>query len=157
MKATPLILSLSSLLAIFLTGLGCSPQIPSSESHIESIRNILETQTTQWNQGDIPAFMETYVKSGELRFSSGGTVQRGWEATLKRYQTRYPNKAAMGRLVFEDLNIKVLSDTWAEVHGRYRLYRDGDYANATGLFTLLMKNTTDGWKILHDHTSADAG
>ncbi len=157
MKATPLILTLSSLQAILLAGLGCSPQIPSPASHLESIRNILETQATQWNQGDIPAFMETYVKSDELRFSSGGTVQRGWEATLQRYQTRYPNKEAMGRLVFEDLNIKLLSETWAEVHGRYRLYRDGDYANATGLFTLLMKNTADGWKILHDHTSADAG
>ena len=31
------------------------------------------------------------------------------------------------------------------------------YGNATGLFTLLMENTSDGWKILHDHTSADNG
>lgn len=157
MKATPLMLPLSGLLAIILAGHGCSPQIPSSESHIGSIRNILETQATQWNQGDIPAFLETYVKSEALRFSSGGTVQRGWEATRQRYLKRYPNKEAMGRLAFEDLEIKLLSETWAEVHGRYRLYRNGDYTDATGLFTLLMKNTTDGWKILHDHTSADTG
>jgi hypothetical protein len=60
----------------------------------------------------------------------------------------------MGRLAFEELEIKILSDEWAEVHGRYRLYRVGDYENATGLFTLLMQYTPIGWKILHDHTSA---
>ncbi len=98
--------------------------------------------------------METYVKSDALRFASGGTVQRGWEETLQRYQRRYPTDDAMGRLEFEDLEIKVLSEKWAEVHGRYRLYREGDYGNATGLFTLLMQRTNDGWKILHDHTSA---
>lgn len=98
--------------------------------------------------------METYVKSSALRFSSGGTVQRGWEATQQRYLTRYPNADAMGRLEFEDLEVMRLSQDWAEVHGRYRLYREGDYGNATGLFTLLMKHTDQGWKILHDHTSA---
>lgn len=157
MKAAPTLLFTSGLLALLLAGPGCSQQNDLLETHEEPIRRVLETQVTQWNQGDISAFMETYVKSGALRFSSGGTVQRGWEATLQRYLTRYPNKDAMGRLVFEELEVKVLSPTWAEVHGRYRLYREGDYANATGLFTLLMENLSDGWKILHDHTSADAG
>ena len=98
--------------------------------------------------------METYVKTDQLRFASGGTAQRGWQTTLERYQTRYPTPEAMGRLAFEELEIQILSPEWAEVHGRYRLYREGDYTDATGLFTLLMQNTPDGWKILHDHTSA---
>ena len=41
----------------------------------------------------------------------------------------------MGRLEFEELKIIVPSEEWAEVHGRYRLHRDGDYGNANGLFT----------------------
>lgn len=145
------------LFAFFGGSLGCSQPSRYSETQKGPISEILERQVSQWNLGDIPAFMETYVKSDALRFSSGNTVQRGWEATLQRYLTRYPDSAAMGRLAFEDLEINVLSDTWAEVHGRYRLYRDGDYSNATGLFTLLMERTDDGWKILHDHTSSDAG
>lgn len=156
MKIASSFLSFICLISILIFSQGCSTQSGSPETNKALIQDILETQATQWNLGNIPAFMETYVKSDKLRFSSGGTVQRGWETTLQRYLTRYPNKEAMGRLEFEDLEIKALSETWAEVHGRYRLYRDGDYENATGLFTLLMENTPDGWKILHDHTSADA-
>lgn len=63
----------------------------------------------------------------------------------------------MGRLEFEELKIIVPSEEWAEVHGRYRLHRDGDYGNANGLFTLVMESASAGWKILHDHTSADNG
>ena len=121
------------------------------------IQSVLDRQVAEWNRGDIPAFMETYVKSEALRFSSGSTVQRGWDATFERYKKRYPDREAMGTLTFEDLEIKVLAEEWAEVHGRYRLKREGNYADATGLFTLLLQRTPMGWKILHDHTSTDAG
>ena len=119
-----------------------------------AIRSVLEKQVEAWNNADLEAFMETYVKSEDLRFSSGGAVRRGWEDTKRRYYESYPSKEAMGRLEFEELAIKTLSSRWAEVHGRYRLFREGEYGNATGLFTILMENTPGGWKILHDHTSA---
>ncbi len=157
MPNPPSLISFALLLPVLAIIQGCSNQPQSLESHTPLIQDVLETQVAQWNLGDIPAFMETYIKSEALRFSSGGTVQQGWSATLQRYLTRYPNKEAMGRLEFEDLKIKILSETWAEVHGRYQLYRVNDYGNATGLFTLLMENTSDGWKIRHDHTSSESG
>jgi ketosteroid isomerase-like protein len=139
------------LVSIYFGFIGCSNSQVDSEA---AIRSILEQQVAEWNAGDIPAFMDTYVKTDDLRFSSGGTVQRGYEATLNRYLTRYPNPEAMGHLQFEDLEVKLLSEEWAQVHGRYRLKRGGEYENATGLFTLLLQHTSEGWKILHDHTSA---
>jgi len=157
MHMRPSNIAFACLLPIFAVLQGCAPSPEALERHEEPIRSVLQTQASQWNQGNIPAFMETYVKGDALRFSSEGTVQQGWDSTLQRYLTRYPSKEAMGRLEFEELKIKILSEKWAEVHGRYRLYREGDYGNATGLFTLLMENTSDGWKILHDHTSADNG
>lgn len=119
-----------------------------------AIVSVLTAQVDAWNRADIPAFMETYVKGEALRFSSGGNVRRGWQATMDRYLTTYPTPEAMGHLDFEDLEVLVLTDQWAQVHGRYRLKREGDYGNATGLFTLLLQHGEDGWKILHDHTSA---
>jgi ketosteroid isomerase-like protein len=130
---------------------GCTNTQVDSET---AIREILDKQVAEWNGGDIPAFMDTYVKTDELRFSSGGNVQRGYEETFNRYLTRYPNPDSMGHLLFEDLEVKLLSEEWAQVHGRYRLKRGGDYENATGLFTLLLQQKPEGWKILHDHTSA---
>jgi ketosteroid isomerase-like protein len=147
-----MIRALSFTISIALFATACSGPGLSSNADIEAV---LSAQAEAWNRGDIPAFMETYIKSEELRFASGGSVQRGWQNTLERYRKRYPTPEAMGRLAFEDLETKRLADGWAEVHGRYRLYREGDYGNATGLFTLLMQKTTDGWKILHDHTSAE--
>jgi beta-aspartyl-peptidase (threonine type) len=38
------------------------------------------------------------------------------------------------------------------VRGRWRLtFRDGKQTG--GLFTLLMRRTPEGWRIVHDHTS----
>ena len=86
-----------------------------------AIRSVLQEQVEAWNNADLEAFMETYVESKDLRFSSDGTVRRGWEDTKCRYYESYPSKEAMGHLEFEDLAVKPLSSKWAEVHGRYRL------------------------------------
>ncbi|QXD22421.1 DUF4440 domain-containing protein [Opitutia bacterium ISCC 51] len=135
----------------FIQGCGAKMSADDTEAAIVSV---LTAQVDAWNRADIPAFMETYVKGEALRFSAGGNVRRGWQATMDRYLTSYPTPEAMGHLDFEDLEVLVLTDQWAQVHGRYRLKREGEYGNATGLFTLLLQHGEDGWKILHDHTSA---
>ena len=61
-----------------------------------------------WNNADLEAFMETYVESKDLRFSSDGTVRRGWKDTKRRYYESYPSKEAMGRLEFEEFAVKPL-------------------------------------------------
>ena len=134
---------------------GCSKKVSPSEAQTkEQITAVLNQQVAEWNRADIPAFMDTYIKGDALRFSSGGNVRRGWQATLDRYLSTYPTPDAMGHLDFEDLEVMLLSEEWAQVHGRYQLKREGDYGDATGLFTLLLQYTDIGWKILHDHTSA---
>lgn len=148
-KSLPLIFILLVLFS------GCSKDASTSKAQTEEeIIAVLNQQVAEWNNADIAAFMETYVKGDSLRFSSGGNVRRGWQATYERYLNSYPSPEAMGHLDFEDLEVMQLSDEWAQVHGRYRLKRTGEYGDATGLFTLLLQNTDAGWKILHDHTSA---
>ena len=120
----------------------------------QAIRSVLQAQAQAWNRGDIPGFMEGYVRDETLRFASGGTVQRGWQQTLERYQKRYDSRQKMGQLSFVDLEIRVLGAGWAEVFGRYVLKREAAVGDATGLFTLLMTREGDRWQVLHDHTSA---
>ena len=112
----------------------------------------LKRQDEAWNRGDIDAFMEDYLKSEELRFASGGDVNRGWQVTIDRYKTRYPDKAAMGTLSFTDLDVDVFSATDAMVFGRWSLARDADRPN--GLFTLHMQIVNGHWVIVSDHTSS---
>ena len=96
--------------------------------------------------------MQGYARIPTLRFASGGTVTYGWQQTLDRYKQRYPDRAAMGTLVFSDLDITILSPDCALVFGRWRLKTEKGEPN--GLFTLLWRKTEAGWRIVADHTSA---
>ena len=139
---------------VLFSGLLVSCQSLSPSRQETSIRTLLATQANDWNRGDIEAFMAGYVRSAALRFAGASGVNRGYEATLARYRKAYPGKAGMGHLRFSDLEIVILSRKHAEVFGRYHLKREGAYQDATGIFTLLLKKSSDGWRILHDHSSA---
>ena len=47
--------------------------------------------------------MKGYLKSDDILFLSGNEITRGWATVLARYQKRYPDKAAMGRLTAESI------------------------------------------------------
>ena len=135
-----------------------APSAPAAASASDSVgvdaavRALLDEQVAAWNRGDVEAFMAGYWKSDELRFASGGDVTYGWDATLARYHTRYPDRAAMGTLSFEEIDVRALGPDHALAFGRYVLERESD--RPTGLFTLLLERRAEGWRIVHDHTSA---
>lgn len=121
----------------------------------KQIRYTLDQQVAAWNRGDLPGYMRGYWNSPELSFFSGGTVSRGWQSTLERYQKRYQGEGrAMGKLDFSDLSIEMLGEQAAFVRGRWHL-KMPDGKEPKGLFTLIMRYTPHGWKIIHDHTSAE--
>jgi len=132
-------------------------QDKSSNSRIDNpspkaaIRQVLLTQQQAWNDGDIDTFMQSYWKSDELTFSSGGKVTRGWQATLDSYRERYSTRQEMGQLDFSDLEVTALGDDAALVLGHWHLTRDAD--DLGGKFTLVFRRILGEWLIIHDHTS----
>ena len=126
---------------------------PAEAAAIEAdIRALMEQQSGAWNEGDLVTFVADYLDSPRMRFVSGGSVRYGTDDVLDRYRRTYPDRAAMGVLTFTDLDVRILSDEYVFVFGRYNLERENDAP--TGLFTLLFESTADGWKISHDHTSS---
>jgi ketosteroid isomerase-like protein len=119
------------------------------------IRQLLADQGAAWNRGDIDGFMQGYWKSDELRFASGGNITHGWQTTLDRYKRSYPDRTAMGTLAFNDLDITLLAPDAAIAFGRWELAREKD--KLWGLFTLTLRRTADGWRIIQDHTAAGGG
>jgi len=97
--------------------------------------------------------MSGYWRSPELTFVSGGSVTRGWEATLDRYKAKYSSKAAMGHLTFSDLNVREFARDAALISGRWQLQCDEPIG---GRFSLLFRIKGDHWVIVYDHTSVDA-
>jgi beta-aspartyl-peptidase (threonine type) len=118
-----------------------------------AVRRVLDAQVAAWNKGDLKGFMAGYWQSADLRFFSGKDVTRGWQSTLERYQKRYQAEGKeMGKLTFSDLDIHVASPTSAWARGRWRVVTSKEKLG--GLFTLILKKVPDGWRIIHDHTSA---
>ena len=130
------------------------PQSPVGFSSADdaAIRSLLAAQDAAWNAGDIDGFMHGYWVSPELRFASGGTVTRGYRQTLDRYKARYSDRALMGTLSFDELEVVPLASDAAVVHGRWLLTRESDAPS--GLFTLVLRKIEGEWKIISDTTTS---
>jgi ketosteroid isomerase-like protein len=121
-------------------------------SAVVQIHNVLRAQQDAWNRGDIDAFMNGYARSRSTIFVSEDTVRRGWKIVRDRYRKKYSNRAKMGVLTFSDLEITLLGSDAAVVLGRWKLKRAQDQPR--GRFTLIFRRLQEGWRIVHDHTSA---
>src|SRR2546430_17034389 len=119
---------------------------------VSEIQSVIRAQQDAWNRGQVEDFMNGYWRSEETVFVSGDEVTRGWQKVLDRYKRNYSDRTKMGTLTFSDLEITPLSDESAVVLGRWKLERKKDQPH--GRFTLIFRRFPDGWKIVHDHTSA---
>jgi uncharacterized protein (TIGR02246 family) len=121
-------------------------------SIITAVRAVLEAQREAWNRGDVEGYMDGYSRSADTVFVSGDNVTRGWQTVLDRYKKNYNSREKMGTLTFSDLEITPLGNDTALVLGRWQLQRANDEPH--GRFTLILRHTKQGWKIVHDHTSS---
>ncbi len=122
-----------------------------------AVQSVLTDQQDAWNRGDLDGFMAGYWADERLTFSSGDTVTRGWQATMDRYRKQYQSDGKeMGVLAFTDVEIEPLGPdaVAAFVRGRWGLVFAKSEEKPNGLFTLVMRKTPAGWKVVHDHTSA---
>jgi uncharacterized protein (TIGR02246 family) len=125
-----------------------------SRSEAAEILAVVQKSAADWNRGDLEAFVQCYEPSPETTFV-GSEVSRGTDAVLSRYKRTYPDAAHMGATTFSELEARILSSELAIVTGRFRLERESQFGgNKTGLFTLVMRKSGAGWRIIHDHTSA---
>lgn len=116
-----------------------------------AIRNILARQTTEWNRGNIEAFMSGYWNNDSLLFVGKSGPNYGFRKTLENYQKGYPDTTAMGKLSFNILQVKKLSSEYYFVLGKWMLKRS--IGDLSGHYTLLFKKINGQWKIIADHSS----
>jgi len=123
-----------------------------NEADRAAIGAVLSAQQTAWNRGDVDAFLVGYWHSPELTFAGSSGVARGWDGVMARYKRNYPDRAAMGQLEFSELEFRFVGPDAALVLGHWHLAREkGDVG---GVFSLVWQRFPEGWKIIHDHTSA---
>jgi uncharacterized protein (TIGR02246 family) len=118
---------------------------------LTQIRSVLQVQQDAWNRGDIDGFMNGYARSASMVFISEDTVRCGWQ-TARSLQEKIFQSRKDGDPHISDLEITLLSSDWAVVSGRWKLKRADDQPHSR--FTLVLKRLPEGWRIVHDHTSA---
>jgi len=124
----------------------------SRQADRSAIRAVLTAQQEAWNRGDIDAFLKGYWHSPDLTFFGSNGIFRGWDAVMARYKKNYPGRGAMGTLDFSNLEFRFLGPDAALVLGHWHLKREKDEIG--GVFTLVLQRFPEGWRIIHDHTSA---
>ena len=140
-------------ITVLAVGLFLPFSLFAADAPANSVKAVLTQQVESWNRGDLDGFLSTYWKSDDLVFFSGGTVSKGHKAVSDRYQKRYKAEGKeMGKLTFSDLDVQMLGTDAAMVRGKWKLELKAE--NPEGLYTLIVKKLPEGWKIVHDHTSA---
>jgi beta-aspartyl-peptidase (threonine type) len=113
------------------------------------IKAVLDAQKAAWNEKKLDGFMAYYWKSKDLTFQAGDKVVRGWGALGNRYKKNYPADK-MGTLDFKDIEVRLLGKNFAYVLGKWSVVQGADTKG--GIFTLILRRTPKGWRIIHDHT-----
>src|ERR1051325_10599760 len=117
----------------------------------EKVRAVIEAQQAAWNRGDIEGFMDGYERAETTTFVSGDELTRGWQTVLDRYKKSYTSREQMGTLTFSDMEIQAVGDGYVIADGRWKLTRAKDTPH--GRFTLIFRQTANGWRIVHDTTT----
>jgi len=128
-----------------------TPNSLKAQNDEKIIRGLLQTQTEAWNRGAVDSFMIGYWNNDSLMFIGKSGVTYGWQNTLNNYRKGYPDRASMGQLHFDLFAVKLLSDTYAQVVGKWTLKRT--IGDVSGHFTLLLKKIDGNWVIISDHSS----
>lgn len=117
----------------------------------QAILNVLEQQRSDWNKGDVEAYMQGYWKNDSLLFVGKSGPTYGWQKTLESYKKGYPDKAAMGYLTFGIKKVEFLTKDRAFVLGSWNVKQEK--AELKGYFTLLLRKINGVWKVVVDHSS----
>ena len=119
------------------------------------VRVMLDRSTAAWNARDLAGFMACYENSPETIYLTTAQVVIGYTAIHKMYFERFANDDWFRRGVLSTslLCAAPLGAGHALARGRYLLNGDPAHGGPTsGMFSLVLRHTPAGWRILADHT-----
>ncbi len=139
--------------SITAPGTQLPPELPSlATSHSvlapadeAQIRALLDRQVAAWDRNDLPAYMDTYWKSPDLKFVNGTTVTHGWPQMFDSFRRMYVRQGnRMGTLALTDLRIDGEGDA-AVVYTHWVITPPAVAPNQER-FATRFRRFPDGWK-----------
>ena len=117
---------------------------------VDDVKALLDASAQEWSAGDVVAFCAHY--HDDAVFVSPSGLTRGRQAVLDRYQKKYVDKAAMGALSFELLDVLAGADA-ASVAMKWKLsYPKKTAAEGYSVIGLVKNGLVKSgpWLIKHD-------
>jgi uncharacterized protein (TIGR02246 family) len=113
-----LLLAAVGMLAVFtapamLAGTAPAATSTPKDDPAAELTSLLREQAAAWSRGDLDAFCSVYADDALFLTPTGTT--RGRQAVLERYRKRYPDRAAMGTLTLEPIEVRLIGGESASV------------------------------------------
>jgi len=138
-------------LALAAAALAAAVAAPDSAPLAGELQTELDRGSAAWNRGDLDGFCASYAE--DATFVSPKGVTHGRAEVLAHYRESYPDRAAMGTLKLELLEVRPApgaQPTAASVVAHWSLTYP-DRPEAAGTTLLVFHRTPDGaWKIVQD-------
>ncbi len=118
----------------------------------QAIRDLTLKLQTDWNSGDMDAYLDAYWKSEEMSLMFGNQAVRGWQALADMFRGNWATEPAMGDFTVNDVVIIQVSSDTVIASGAFTHVFPAETVD--GSFTHVWKQLEDGqWRIAHEHTS----
>lgn len=123
--------------------------IPFSAATFNVISDTLDAAAEAWSKDDIDGVMTFYDEDQPLLVMMGDAPLKGPEPVRELLEQQVQRPGGLGTMNYEWFEILQLDTYTAVISGRVVVTRNGQQSR--GLFTRILRQTQDGWKIVHDH------
>ena len=118
-------------------------------SKAAAIITAMKNSENDWNTGNLDNFMKMYTDSSTMMYPTGPV---GLSTIKNLYQTKYFNgNMPKQNLHYSDMKVTMLGGNYALLTCKFTL-SGNNLPERSGVYSLVMVHTKDGWKILHDHS-----
>ena len=124
-------------------------QAGSSEEEVEAVMRGLQSD---WNAGDMSAYLSAYAEGADLRLLSSAGILKGWDTVNTLFREQFPDEPRMGDFTMDAVEVRLLTDDIAVASGNF----EHVFAEHTirGLFSHVLRRQKDGrWLIELEHVS----
>jgi ketosteroid isomerase-like protein len=120
-----------------------------NSSKAAAIISAMNNSADEWNKGDLDDFMKMYTDSSTMMYPTGPV---GLSSIRELYEKKYfDGKMPKQNLSYSEMKVTMLGENYALLTGKFML-KGGGLPERSGVYSLVMVLTKDGWKILHDHS-----
>jgi uncharacterized protein (TIGR02246 family) len=128
---------------------GAPWQSPSANDEA-AIRALFDSTAAGWIRGDLATYMSPYADSAVG--AGAGSFDMGKAAIEQTMRAGFwRNGRPAQALHYEHIRVRMLGADYALVNGEFVL-TGGDRPERRGLFSTVWARTSDGWRMINDHS-----